>query len=230
MKLWAIGDLHLPLGNYKPMDVFGSRWRNYVNKIELSWKNNVGSDDMVVLAGDISWGMNLAQCLPDFRFIDSLPGRKLLLKGNHDYYWSTITSMRRFFEENSIETLDFLHNNSYICSDIVICGTRGWFFEETGSDKIYKRELGRLKVSLESASEFRSDYISVFMHYPPIYRGIEYVEIVNLLKQYDVKSCYFGHLHGESMRYAPEGYQDGIYYKLISADALDFVPHRVEKI
>lgn len=227
MAVWTIGDLHLPLGRHKPMDIFGGGWQNYVEKTEKNWRALVGTEDSVVVAGDLCWGMNLKECLPDFKFLDSLPGKKLLLKGNHDYYWTTLGSMRRFLAENGLLSIDFLHNNAFFIDGIAVCGTRGWFFEEQGERKIYDREIGRLAASLKAAEGFPPGKKTVFLHYPPVYRGIVYEEILELFSRYGVTECYYGHLHGAARRGALEGEYRGVEYRLVSADAAGFAPVRV---
>ena len=219
MSLYVIADLHLSFGTDKPMDIFGG-WEDYAQKIKQNWTKRVEPGDTVVIPGDISWGMNLEEARPDFEFLDKLPGKKILLKGNHDYYFSTKNKIDKFFSENGFESLNFLSNNSYEYGKYSICGTRGWVNEpgQAADSKILKREAGRLKLSLDSA---KGEPI-VFLHYPPIFRGSETVEILNVLRQYKIKRVYYGHLHGMSCKYAVEGVVDGIYYKLISSDYLKF--------
>ncbi len=219
MSLYVIADLHLSFGTDKPMDIFGG-WEDYVQKIKKNWISKVDDCDTVVIPGDISWGMDLEEARPDFEFLDKLPGKKILLKGNHDYYFSTKNKIDKFFRENGFKSLNFLSNNSYEYGKYSICGTRGWVNEpgQAADSKILKREAGRLKLSLDSA---KGEPI-VFLHYPPIFRGSETVEILNVLRQYKIKRVYYGHLHGRSCKYAVEGVVDGIYYKLISSDYLKF--------
>ena len=215
MSLYVIADLHLSFGTDKPMDIFGG-WEDYAQKIEKNWMQKVKGGDTVVIPGDISWGMDLEEARPDFEFLEKLPGRKILLKGNHDYYFSTRNKIYKFFSENGFKSLNFLSNNSYEYEKYSICGTRGWVNEpgQAADEKILKREAGRLKLSLDSA---KKEPI-VFLHYPPIFRGSETVEILNVLRQYKIKRVYYGHLHGRSCKYAVEGVVDGIYYKLISCN------------
>ena len=193
MALFAIGDTHLSLSSNKPMDVFGGGWEGYVDKLRAGF-TAVGPEDTVVLCGDLSWGMSLEEAREDFAFLDALPGaRKLLLKGNHDYWWNTAAKMNRFFAENGFSTLQILHNNCYEYGDYALCGTRGWFYEETGDQKVFKRELIRLEASLKAAGERPK---LCFLHYPPLYQGYSCPEIIALLEQYGVERCYYGHLHG----------------------------------
>ena len=224
MALFAIGDTHLSLSSNKPMDVFGGGWEGYVDKLRAGF-TAVGPEDTVVLCGDLSWGMSLEEAREDFAFLDALPGgRKILLKGNHDYWWNTAAKMNRFFAENGFSTLQILHNNCYEYGDYALCGTRGWFYEETGDQKVFKRELIRLEASLKTAGERPK---LCFLHYPPLYQGYSCPEIIALLEQYGGGRCYYGHLHGGSHRLAVEGAQGGVEYHLVSADYVGFRPQKI---
>lgn len=227
MALFVIGDPHLSLGTDKPMDVFGGIWRGYVDKLRNGFQQ-VGPEDTVVFCGDLSWGMNLEQAKLDFAFLDKLPGRrKLLLKGNHDYWWTTAAKMNRFFQENGFHTLEILHNNCALYGEIALCGTRGWFYEEDQqghNEKVFKRELIRLEASLKAAGDRTK---LCFLHYPPRYQGYTCPEIIALLEQYSVKCCYYGHLHGGSHRLAVEGKYGEVEYYLVAADYLNFVPKKI---
>ena len=177
MALYAIGDLHLGLSVNKPMNIFGKGWDNHVQRIEEAF-SQLNDDDVIVLCGDTSWGIDFAQSLADFQFIDRLPGKKLILKGNHDYWWSTAAKMKKFFEENDITTIDIIHNNCHIYGDYALCGTRGWFYEEEQSghnEKVLNREVGRLEASLKAAGERP---ILAFLHYPPLYTGYRCPEVI----------------------------------------------------
>lgn len=229
MALYAISDLHLSESVPKSMDVFGGAWSNYRDKILSNLtKLNLCHDDTLVIGGDFSWGINLCEALADFKLIDSFPCKKLLIKGNHDLWWETVGKMSRFFAENNIKTLDFIHNNCYIYSDTAICGTRGWFFEEErGTDhdrKMLNRELMRLEQSLSHACESDISQIYCFLHYPPIYGSYKCVEMIRLMQKYHVAKCFYGHLHGKSHLLAKQGLIDGIEYRLISADFIAFKP------
>lgn len=223
MALYAIGDTHLSLSCNKPMDVFGGNWENYVDKL-LEGFSVVEPEDTVVLCGDLSWGMSLEQAEADFAFLDKLPGRKLLMKGNHDYWWTTAAKMNRFFEEKGFHSFSLLHNNCHFYGDIALCGTRGWFFEEHGDPKVFNRELIRLETSLKAAGEKEK---LCFLHYPPRYQGYICQEIVDLLEKYQVTACYYGHLHGGSHRLAMEGKFNSVEYHLVAADYLDFKPKKI---
>ncbi len=229
MALYTIGDPHLSLGVQKPMDIFGGVWRDYQTKLERCLRETLRDGDLLVVAGDFSWGMSLQQALPDFRFLDAFPGRKVLLKGNHDYWWETVAKMQRFFQENAINTLQFLHNKCIFYKGVALCGTRGWFYDpndpSAGDDKVFRREVIRLEASLAAArGEQPGCEIFCFLHYPPVFSGTEVPEITGLLQSYGVSRCYYGHLHGESCRGAFNGRRGGVQYRLVSADALNFRP------
>lgn len=227
MALYAIGDLHLSLGTNKPMDVFGPKWANYVERIQENF-SKLNDDDVIVIAGDISWGMSLEQSLPDFQFIDALPGRKILLKGNHDYWWGTASKMKKFFAEHDITTLDILYNNAFFYGGHAICGTRGWFYEEARGEahdrKIMLREVGRLETSLKAAGDKMK---LVFLHYPPKYLGYECPEILDLLDAYHVPLCCYGHIHSRGCRSAFQGMYHDTEFRLLSADYISFCPRRI---
>ena len=227
MALYAIGDLHLSLGVSKPMDIFGGNWVGYMEKLQKGL-SVIGPEDTTVLCGDLSWALDINQAQEDFRWIDSIPGRKIILKGNHDYWWSTAAKFYKFCEENGFSNQFILNNNHYEYNGMAICGTRGWFFEEERSgehdEKVFKRELLRLEASLKSAGELPK---TVFLHYPPRYKGYQCDEILALLEKYEVRRCFYGHLHGPSHKLAMEGLWDGIEFRLVSADFLDFQPFLV---
>jgi len=227
MALYAIGDLHLCLGAPKPMDVFGGAWVGYMEKLREGIQV-IKPEDTTVLLGDLSWALSLAEAKADFAWINEIPGRKIILKGNHDYWWSTAAKFYSFCEENGFSDQFILNNNHYDYEEWAICGTRGWFFEEdrsgTHDEKVFKRELIRLEASLQSAGEKPK---IVFFHYPPRYKGYQCDEILDLLQRYDVRRCFYGHLHGASHGLAIEGVWDGVDYRLVSADRLDFHPYKV---
>ena len=226
MALFVLGDTHLSLGGAKPMDVFPG-WEGYVEKLEANWRRLVKPEDTVVLAGDISWSMRLADTRRDFAFLHSLPGQKLIMKGNHDYWWSTANKMNAFFAAEGFDTLRLLHNNSYTVDGYALCGTRGWLFDagEPHDEKVMNREIGRLRLSLAAAEPGREKL--VFLHYPPVYTGADAPEIVAVLKEYGIRRCFYAHLHGKAIRFAVQGEVDGIRYKLVSADGLRFCPYKI---
>jgi len=239
MSLYAIGDLHLSLGTDKPMDVFGGNWSNYLDKIKEGF-SVLDATDTCVLCGDTSWAMTLEGSLPDFKFLDSLPGEKIILKGNHDYWWSTLKKTKAFFEKNGIKTIEILNNNSFVIGKTAVCGTRGWFYEEeteglsvesgAHDKKIMAREIGRLEASLASVSDDGQTgglEKVCFLHYPPVFKNYYCREIVEMMKRYGVRSCWYGHIHGLGHKYAVTGLYDGIEYHMISADFLNFIPAKV---
>ena len=232
MALYVIGDTHFSEGCNKPMDIFGGAWTGYRDKL-VSSLSILRPEDTLVLAGDFSWGMSLQEALPDFRLLDSFPGKKLLIKGNHDYWWETVSKMKRFFAENAIETIDFLHNSCYFYNGAALCGPRGWFYDKNdpaaGDDKIFKRELIRLEASLKAAVNQGAREIDCFLHYPPVFAGTEVPQITEILSRYPVKRVFYGHLHGESLRGAFSGMRNGIYYAVVSADALGFRPIQIRE-
>ena len=228
MALFAIADTHLSLGTDKPMDVFRG-WKDYVPRLEQNWRALVAPEDTVVIAGDISWGMSLEQAAADFAFLHALPGKKLLLKGNHDYWWTTRKKMDAFFAANSWDSLQIVHNDAAPTDGrAAVCGTRGWFFdaEEDADKKIVMREAGRLQASIDAARAAGLPPV-VFLHYPPVFAGQECTEILEVLRRNGIRRCYYGHVHGPGIRRAVCGDYERIVFKLISADALGFMPLHV---
>lgn len=227
MSLYAIGDLHLCLGAPKPMDVFGGAWLGYMDKLKEGL-SVIGPEDTTVLLGDLSWALDLEQAEKDFAWINAIPGKKIILKGNHDYWWSTVSKFNQFCKDKGFSDLLILNNNHFEYNGWAICGTRGWFFEEERSgqhdEKVFKRELLRLEASLQSAGDLPK---IVFLHYPPKYKGYNCDEILELLEHYQVRRCFYGHLHGPSHGLAMEGLWDGVDFRLVSADYLNFHPYKV---
>lgn len=225
MAIYVIADLHLSFSQDKPMSIFGENWEGHSEKIKNNWISKVKPEDTVVLPGDFSWAMYLQDTYKDFEYLNSLPGKKLLLKGNHDYWWTTVTNMRNFLKKNKFKNIDFIYNNSYLVENKILTGTRGWNLLDTeNSSKMIKRESIRLQLAIEDGIKKYGDdkEIIVFMHYPPISNTNRKSEFLKILKQYDIKRCYYGHLHGKSHQDAVEGIVDGIEFKLISADYLNF--------
>ena len=227
LSLYVIGDLHLSLATDKSMEIF-SGWENYVERIQSNWRNTVQENDTVVLAGDTSWGMSLEETETDFKFIHELPGKKILLKGNHDYWWTTKTKMEKFFLEKALSSLSILHNNHYKYNNYGICGTRGWINETTepADARILAREAMRLEVSIRLAIEQGLKPI-VFLHYPPIYANDSNYNILDVLTKYEIQQCFYGHIHGKSSNYAINGIRDGVSYALVSGDYVDFKPVKI---
>lgn len=237
MSIFTMADLHLPLSANKPMDIFGNRWQDYVNKIKKNWCAIVKDDDTVIIPGDISWAISIEDADADFAFIDSLPGRKLLGKGNHDYWWGTMSKNRAYIEQRGFKSINFLFNNAYEIEDFIVCGTRGWYIDEKMQDlktdaeydKIVAREASRLKMSLDEAIKLRADSekeILVFLHFPPVYGAFVCEPIIDVLKEYNIKNCYYGHIHGVYNIPKSTIYKD-IKFTLISADYLNFVPMKL---
>ncbi len=228
MALYAIGDLHLCLGAPKPMDIFGGAWVGYMDKLKEGL-SVITEEDTTVLLGDLSWALGLEEAKADFDWMNrNIRGRKIILKGNHDYWWNTVAKFDRFCAENNFANFHILNNNCFEYDGLGICGTRGWFFEEERSgehdEKVFKRELIRLETSLKSAAQMPR---AVFLHYPPRYKGYECTEILELLKKYEVRQCFYGHLHGASHSLAQEGMWDGVEFHLVAADKLQFKPYKV---
>ena len=220
--------MHLSLGTNKPMDVFGGGWTNYIEKITEGFSVLL-PDDVCVLCGDTSWGMTFEEAVPDFRFINELPGKKIILKGNHDYWWNTVTKMNAFFESNGFSTIEILNNNCFYYEGVAVCGTRGWMIDGEEDirhyEKITSREAGRLRMSLQSAGNAVEKLC--FFHYPPRFKDMVCGEVVAVMNEFGVKRCWYGHLHGLGHRYAIQGIAAGIDYQMISADYLGFAPMRI---
>lgn len=225
MSVYAIADLHLSFGTDKPMDIF-SGWSDYVTRLENNWRRLITDNDTVVIAGDISWALKLEECYEDFAFINSLPGKKLFIKGNHDYWWGTKSKIGEYLKSNGFDTIEIIFNNAYARDGIAICGTRGWNYESSGEKdiKILNREIGRLNMSINEAKKTGYEPV-VFLHYPPVYDTIVCQEIIDTLKSQGIKKCYYGHLHGTNThRHAVTGNYEGIELKLISCDYTEFYP------
>lgn len=234
MSLYVMADLHLSSKVNKPMDIFGSRWNDHMNKIKKYWSSIVTDDDTVIIPGDITWAIDYSEAIEDFRFIEDLPGKKLIGKGNHDYWWGTMAKNRSFLDSNGFKTIDFLYNNAYKIENYVVCGTRGWYVDEklqNGNtkdveyEKIVKREAQRLKMSLTEAKNLQTnnEQILVFFHFPPVFNGFVCEEIVEILLEFNIKNCYFGHIHGVYNIPRTLSYK-GINFSIISSDYCNFVP------
>ncbi len=230
MKVFTIGDLHLPFGVNKPMDIFGG-WDNYTEKLEQNWNEIVSDEDTVVIPGDLCWAMSLNQAIPDFEFVSRrLKGSKIILKGNHDYWWTTMTKMNSFLSERGYTNIKILNNNAFAAGSIAVCGTRGWINDdgEPQDAKLLAREAGRLDASLKDAEKTGLEPV-VFIHYPPIYGTEENYYILEVLHKYNVKRCYYGHIHGSAFfGKAFQGERDSVTYKLVSADYVKFTPVLVQ--
>lgn len=221
MSLYAISDLHLSLSSDKPMDVFRG-WQDYVNRIKNNWSRIVGDGDTVVIPGDISWALKLSEAYDDFVFLDSLPGRKIILKGNHDLWWSTAKKLTDFLDTNGFKTVSFVFNNAVEAENFAVCGTRGWFYDLKGESRVVLREAGRLETSLNAALKTGKTPL-VFTHYPPVYGEWVCKEIFDVIKRYGIRKVYHGHIHGVGFHNATREY-DGVKFQLLSADCVDFSP------
>ena len=230
MSVFAIGDLHLSLGTDKPMDVFRG-WENYVDRLTENWNRVVSDEDTVIIPGDISWAMKLENTEADLRYInDCLHGDKILLKGNHDYWWATLGKMNRFLEEKGFGRIKILFNNAYRTGGICAVGTRGWINDGTDpfDAKVLAREEGRLRMSAEAGKKLGGEMIA-FIHYPPPYNREKNESILRVIREYGIKRCYYGHIHGKSGHAkAFVGEYEGTEYRMISADYLGFMPIEIK--
>lgn len=234
MALYVLSDTHLSLSTGKPMDIFGERWKDHTARLSHFWRETVSDSDTVVIPGDISWGMTLEEAVPDLRFLDTLPGKKILSKGNHDYWWATAAKIRATFEKENLTTLSLLFNNAYLVDDLGICGTRGWFSDAacpSGVDrpKIVAREAGRLTRSLEAGKALGAKELVAFLHFPPTLGEFVCRELLDVLHAYGVKRCYYGHMHGQYS--IPKEFTfEGISFIISSADYLQFCPLKIEDL
>jgi predicted phosphohydrolase len=241
MAVFAIADTHLSLSVDKSMELFMGRWSGYVEKMEKNWNENVGHSDSVVIAGDISWGTDFCECEKDFAFINhNLNGTKYIIKGNHDYWWSTMTKMNSWLAERGFARIKIVHNNAYLCEELIICGTRGWFVGGEGEDgvseeemfnrKILNRELGRLELSLGAAKKIKENAphceIVAFLHYPPVYGEYLCAEILEVLERHNIRRCYFGHIHSVNAAKIKKACKN-INFEIVSADYLKFAPLKI---
>lgn len=227
MTIWALGDLHLGFGVDKPMDVFGDHWRDHPTRIQENWRARVAPEDVVLVAGDISWGLRLDEALPDLEFVASLPGRKLMIKGNHDPWWSSRSKVERVLPAG----LELVQSDAHDLGEgIGVTGTRGWTlpgtpgFDRDKDERIFRRELGRLRRGLEALSALSCRRRIVMLHYPPVWPGILDNDVTRLLREFLVQDCIYGHLHGDDLERAFEGTVDGVRYRLVSCDHVDFAP------
>ncbi len=226
--VYTIGDLHLSLGCDKPMDIF-SGWTNYLERLTNNWNSKIRDEDTVILLGDHSWALKLEDSLKDLEYIDKqLRGRKILVKGNHDLWWSTMNKNVSFCEKNGFSSISFLFNNAFLVEGMAVCGTRGWIREngEPQDIKVLNREAGRLEASLQAGVKLGGE-LTAFIHYPPIFGTEENVLITEILHKYQVKRCFYAHLHGSSIRNAINGERGGVEYRLVSADGVGFDPIKI---
>ncbi len=241
MALYVMADLHLSSDGTKSMDRFGPQWKDHMEQIRTNWISRITDADTVIIPGDISWSLQLEDALRDLQFLNALPGEKLLGKGNHDFWWTTVSKMQSFLEEHELTTIRFLYNNAYEFNDCIVCGTRGWFLEEeqqktvgeVNFQKIINRENIRLCLSLDAAREIQRKHpekelpILVFLHFPPVWNGFLCQSFLDRFHEYGVRSCYFGHIHGPLL--SPRKVTvEGIDFILISADSLNFTPMQIQ--
>lgn len=222
MSIFTISDLHLSFGTNKPMNIFRG-WDNHTERLLANWNRLVKPQDTVVLPGDLSWALKLEETKSDFQFLKKLNGKKIILKGNHDLWWSTVKKLKDFFAENEISDVEILFNNTIIAENHAIAGTRGWFYDDKADKKIVAREVGRLEKSLAEAEKTGLPVL-VFLHYPPVYGNEICKEIFDVLKKHNIKKVYHGHIHGAGFNNAVKTY-DGVEFKLISCDCIDFTPY-----
>lgn len=231
--IYAISDLHLSLGTNKPMHIFGARWQNHAEKLKSRWSALVSPEDTVIVPGDISWALSFPDARADFQFIESLPGKKLIGKGNHDFWWTSVSKMQKSLDEWGVKSVQFLHNNAYRLENKVICGSRGWFIEEKQQNtvepvdytKLVNRECTRVALSLTEGEKLADENteILLFLHFPPVYRDFVCEPMIDVLTKHGVKRCFYGHIHG-NYTHPPKTEYRGIEFTMISADYLDFYP------
>lgn len=222
MSLYAISDLHLGLSNDKPMDIFGGRWENYLELLKNNWIEYIQPEDVVLIPGDISWATYIDRAETDFRFLHELPGKKVISKGNHDYWWETLNKLNKYIDKMGFDSLRFMHNSIYQYENIVICAAKGYPDNGTTDEdiKLYNREVSRLQLSLDMAAKADAEQIFVMLHYPPM-QGSDFTR---LMEEYNVSRCLYGHLHGGAHKLATVGEHNGVEYNLVSADYLHFKP------
>lgn len=238
MALFALSDPHLSFSTNKPMDIFSDRWENHAEKLRSAWLENVGENDTVVIPGDISWAMTIDEAREDFAFINALPGKKIILKGNHDYWWQSLKKLGEFLQKENFTTITFLHNTAIYADGFIICGSRGWSNDPPLSDedkKIIAREAGRFELSIKEAEKIRdkmqketgeSPEIIAFSHYPHLSPGQDTSPIAEVLVRHGIKRVFYGHLHGKCEARLPRNIT-GLCAQIVSADVLNFVPKRI---
>ncbi len=230
MRIFAMSDLHLSEASGKPMDVFGPRWKNHTEKMKKNWDEMLNSEDVMIISGDVSWGLKLEEAVPDFQWIHERPGLKLITKGNHDLWWSSLTKMNSLFED-----ILFIQGGSVVVGDTAVCGTRGWGLKQEDrqdwtehDDKIYRREQIRMKMALDAAESTGASRIILSLHYPPTDHHGSNTAFTELIEQYPVTCVLYGHLHGEdAYQHAFNGWKNGIQYRLMSSDFLSYKPERI---
>ncbi len=227
MAIFALGDLHLSFGTDKPMDVFGNKWENYTEKIYEGWQSVVSDEDLVIIPGDVSWATYLEDAVRDFEFIQGLNGKKVIIKGNHDYWWTTLKKMEEFLDENQFDSIKILNNTAIAFEDVAICGTRGWSIQDNNDEsdeKIIDREKKRLVLALEEAVKLKKERLIVGIHYPPFNYAGQENGFLEIMRNYDVDTCVYGHLHSFAHKNAVEGDLGGVSLHLVAGDFVDFKP------
>lgn len=238
MAVYVIADLHLATADsQKSMEVFGKRWINYIEKINKNWNKLITDNDTVIIPGDISWALTIEDAKSDLLWLESLPGKKIILKGNHDFWWTTVSKINKFFEQNNIMSIKLINNDAIEAENYIIAGSRGWFTDKTMQNadenvdynKIVNREAIRLDMSFSNANKIKGDSdkeIIAFLHFPPVWSGYVCQPIFDVLQKYNIKRCYFGHIHGSYSH--PDTFElDSVKFHIISADFLDFIPRIV---
>ena len=236
MAIYAISDLHLALSTPKPMDVFGDGWFRYMERIEEAWRAVVMPEDYVLIPGDVSWATYIDAADKDFEFLDNLPGRKVISKGNHDYWWTTTNKMRQYLEDRQFKTISFLHNDAILIENVAVVAARGWVcpgmpdFRGAEDEKIYQREIIRLRLSIAAITsrELKYEKMVVMLHYPPFSGKMPQTAFTEIIKTFEPDLCIFGHLHGVSARAAFEGTIGKTRFIMVSADHLQFQPYRID--
>ncbi len=230
MKVYAISDLHLSINNPKPMDIFGEVWNNYLEEIAEFWHANITDDDLVIIAGDISWAMNLEAVKPDLEFISRLPGKKVILRGNHDYWWHSISALRTILPYNMYA----VQNDCLRFGNVLVCGSRSWTTPENGEftpedKKIYDREQIRVKLSLDAMAKQRTDgdVVIAMTHYPPFNSKMDDSPFTKMFSEYRVDKVIYGHLHGKNVRAQRKLSKGGVEYYLTSCDMIANTPVRI---
>ena len=236
MAVYVLSDLHLSFSSQKPMNKFGARWTNHAEKIKLAWNHTVSESDTVIICGDISWAMRLEEAKDDLLFLASLRGKKILLRGNHDYWWSSLAAMKRFLSDNSISGIEFLQNDAIVCEDLILCGTRGWFCdsgsapEDTDFEKMEKREAARFELSLTKALELSRLYpekeIVALTHFPPVFESYVFKELTELIDKADIKRCFYGHIHSRYKMEITRSYKN-TKFTLTACDHINFTPLKI---
>ena len=225
MNVFAIADLHLSINAAKPMDIYGGQWTNHMERIERMWNALIGEDDVVVISGDISWSLKTEEAIDDLNWISALPGKKVLIKGNHDLWWNSVSKLNQLYDN-----LFFLQNTYYKAGDYTICGTRGWICPGDSEftphdDKIYRREVGRLRMSLEAARQAGETRIIGAIHYPPANENMEDSGFTALFEEYGAELVVYGHLHGaDAHQKGIQGLRNGVKYRLVACDYLSCCP------